>query len=124
MKLIKIALISVGICYLCFGLFGLVYPVDIAAIVSIALEKASSKVEIRSAFGFYFGLGTFLIWTVITDQLIRCSLIALALTSGSLFFGRMVGFIVDGFGAGEAIPAGIFELSTCLLALFMYKKYA
>ena len=111
-----------GIIYALFGLYGIVYPVDMASMVSFELGNAHSRVEMRSAFGLYLCLGAWFVGSAVTAQLIQHSLAALFLSSGGLLLGRIIGLIIDGFADGQPIPAGIFEFSSCILALVAYRR--
>ncbi len=107
-----------------FGIFGLIYLVDPGWLSQAAglQANASGTADIRATYGgFQIGFCLFLIWVMLSEQRVA-GLVACALVSGSVAFGRVIGVAVDG-GASAFNIVGIFvEITILLLSVWLYRR--
>jgi hypothetical protein len=68
--------------------------------------------------GIYVGLGILLSYTGIMGRSVIPGLYAAALTAAGLLIGRLVGLYLDGISSKVSIYSGLFELCTCIVALY------
>ena len=112
-----------GIFYLAYGLWGLILPKRILAFIDVQSHGLYALHNIRAVWAGLAMLGLLVLWKSRSSNAVMVGLIV-ALGTGALVTGRIVGFALDGMDSGSqgTYYEIAFELSWTILGLFLVKR--
>ena len=107
-----------------FGIFGLIYLVEPGWLSQAAglQANASGTADIRATYGgFQIGFCLFLIWVMLSEQRVA-GLVACALVSGCVAFGRVVGVALDDGASAFNVVGLCVEIPILLMSVWLYRR--
>jgi len=123
MQSVKIYNILNGIFYVGFGLWGLILPQRILAFFDIQTYGAYALHNIRALWAGLFVIGLLILWKGRAESTVMLGL-TIALVTGSLAVGRLLGLVFDGMdsGSGATYYEIAFESTWMVIGLFLAKR--
>jgi len=96
-NLARLFLYVVGVVFLGLGAMSLIAPMNLTALVEIAMPTRIAVMEVRGVYGgFFFGTGFFFLLFARHEAWFRPGLIAQASIFGGFVLGRAVGIAIGG----------------------------
>ena len=93
----RLSLYVVGVVFLGLGAMSLIAPMNLTALVEIAMPTRIAVMEVRGVYGgFFFGTGFFFLLFARHEAWFRPGLIAQASIFGGFVLGRAVGIAIGG----------------------------
>lgn len=120
----RIVLIASGVMFISFGLWALIAPVHLAALVHFDLMDSFARTEMRAFYGgLEIGFGLFLCISGLNSLSHRTALLSCACTLSGIAICRIIGIMIDGT-AGSTFMIGALSLEVvgAVVSWFAWNK--
>ena len=123
MNLARLFLYVVGVVFLGLGAMSLIAPMNLTALLEIAMPTRIAVMEVRGVYGgFFFGTGFFFLLFARHEAWFRPGLIAQASIFGGFVLGRAVGIAIGGSSNAFIAVLLVGEIVGLVVALVLLRQ--
>ena len=123
MNLARLFLYVVGVVFLGLGAMSLIAPMNLTALLEIAMPTRIAVMEVRGVYGgFFFGTGFFFLLFARHEAWFRPGLIAQASIFGGFVLGRVVGIAIGGSSNAFIAVLLVGEIVGLVVALVLLRQ--